>query len=184
MIQTTIETIRKTGNEQFKHINKKLKLSDFWSWAHSNILENVERGKLAEYIVATAIDCENIINENFLEYDLITKENIKIEVKSSSYLQSWRQKNYSNIIFNIAKTYRWDSTNGKYEDTKKRQADIYVFCVLKHKEEITLNPLDIAQWDFYIISTRLLDKWCTENKTISLNKLKDIGAIKCYYKDI
>ena len=177
-------TVRKTGNEEFKNINKKLKLLDFWSWAHSNIIENIERGKLAEYVIATAIDHENIINEKFLEYDLITKENIKIEVKSSSYIQSWSQKNHSKIIFNISKTYRWDSMNNKYENFKRRQADVYVFCLLKHKEQSTLNPLDVNQWEFYIASTKLLNKQCKENKTISLSKLQNIGAVKCNYNDI
>lgn len=125
---------RKTGNEEFKNINKNLKLLDFWSWAHSNILENIERGKLAEYIVATAIDRENIINERFLEYDLITKENIKIEIKSSSYLQSWSQKNHSKIIFNIPKTYRWDNINNRYENLKKDKLTYMFFACLNIKK--------------------------------------------------
>jgi len=28
-----------------------------------------------------------------------------------------------------------------------------VFCVLKHKDQATLNPLDLSQWDFYVLST-------------------------------
>lgn len=179
-----IEVKRKTGNEKFENIDKDIKLSDFWSWAYSDLMGNTERGKLAEYIVATAINRENIVNDSFSKFDLITKENIRIEVKTSAYLQSWGQKDYSNIIFNIPKTYGWNSIDNTYDKEKKRQSDVYVFCVLNHKEQDTVNPLNINQWEFYVLKTDIINEKCNESKTISLKRLKDIGAKRCEYKDI
>ena len=179
-----IEVTRKSGNEKFENIDKDIKLSDFWSWAYSDLMGNTERGKIAEYIVATAINREDIVNDSFSKYDLISKENIKIEVKTSAYIQSWGQKHYSNIIFNIPKTYGWNSQDNTYDKDKKRQADVYVFCLLNHKEQDTVNPLDMNQWEFYILKTSIINEKCNNNKTISLKKLRNIGAIKCKYEEI
>lgn len=179
-----IKAERKNGNEKFENIDKEIKLSDFWSRAYSDLMGNTERGKLAEYIVATAINRENIVNDSFSKYDLITKENIKIEVKTSAYLQSWGQKGYSNIIFKIPKTYGWNSIDNTYDKEKKRQSDVYVFCILKHKEQDNVNPLNINQWEFYILKTDIINEKCNNSKTISLTQLKKIGAIRCEYKDL
>lgn len=179
-----IEIKRKNGKEKFENMDKKIKLSNFWSWAYSDLMGNTERAKLAEYIVATAINKENIVTNHFSKYDLITNENIKIEVKTSAYLQSWGQKDYSKIIFNIPKTYGWNNTDNTYEKEKKRQSEVYVFCVLKHKNQYTVNPLNINQWEFYIIKTAIINEKCNNSKTISLIKLKNIGAIKCEYKNL
>ena len=56
---------------------------------------------LAEFIVASAIDVLKNPREEWDAYDLITKEGLKIEIKSSSYLQSWDQTELSKIIFGV-----------------------------------------------------------------------------------
>ncbi|MBO5476777.1 MAG: hypothetical protein J6A15_03365 [Clostridia bacterium] len=180
----SIKFERKNGKENFENINKQITLLDFWTWAYSDLMDNTQRGKLAEYIVAIAIDKENTINDSFSKYDLTTETGIKIEVKASAYLQSWKQKNYSNIVFNIPETYGWNSEDNVYESEKKRQSDIYVFCLLNHKDKQTVNPLDIKQWEFYILKTSIINEKCCKSKTISLSKLEKLGAIKCVHKDI
>ena len=55
----------------------------------------------------------------------------------------------------IAETRFWDGLDCVGE--KKRRADAHVFCVLKHKDQETSNPLDLAQWDFYPVATRKLN---------------------------
>lgn len=67
------------------------------------------------------------------KYDLLSAEGIAIEVKTSGYLQTWEQKGLSKLIFGIQPTLAWDSKTNEYDTLKKRQADIYVFCVHKHK---------------------------------------------------
>lgn len=181
---STLKAKRKDGKESFENIDKDIKLLDFWSWAYSDLMDNTQRGKIAEYIVATAINQENFLNDSFSKYDLITDEGIKIEVKASAYLQSWKQKDYSSITFNIPKTYGWNAEDNAYENEKKRQSDIYVFCILNHKDKKTVNPLNINQWEFYILKTSIIDEKCNNSKTISLTRLKKLGAIKCEYKEL
>ena len=94
---------------------------------------------------------------------------IKIEVKTSAYIQSWKQKAFSKISFGIAKTKFWDGLD--YVGEKKRHADVYVFCVLKHKDQETINPLELAQWDFYPVATRKLNTSFENQETVSLGSL-------------
>ena len=177
-----IETKKKTGNEQFLNAGSDVcTLRDFWAWAYSDLIGNTERGRLAEFIVAMALGITEGMSVSWDKYDLLSKEGIRVEVKTSAYLQSWEQQNLSKISFGIQPTYGWDSVTNEYDAEKKRQSDVYVFCVLKHKDQVTLNPLDLSQWDFYVLSTAALNKAVPGQKTISLNKLLNIGAKKCEY---
>jgi len=80
-----IKTIRKTGKEQFTINDEALSFSllDFWKWNLSEIMGNAARGKLAEFIVGTAIGIghENV-REEWDAFDLQTKEGIKIVIKT------------------------------------------------------------------------------------------------------
>jgi len=177
-----IEIKKKTGNEQFLNAGSDVcTLRDFWAWAYSDLVGNTERGKLAEFIVAMALGITEGISVSWDKYDLLSKEGIRIEVKTSAYLQSWDQQSLSKISFGIQPTYGWDSVTNEYDTEQKRQSDVYVFCVLKHKDQATLNPLDLSQWDFYVLSTAVLNKVAPRQKTISLNRLLKVGAKKCEY---
>ena len=99
-----IALTQKTGEEALTNNGFKTpyNLLDFWRWSVSDILSNATRGRLAEFIVGTAMNINNeIVRKEWDAYDLKTKDGIKIEVKSSSYIQTWSQKKFSNIIFSI-----------------------------------------------------------------------------------
>ena len=136
----------KSGTENFSFDNQNLGFSllDFWRWSVSDILSNATRGILAEFIVAQALnaDIANVRNE-WDAYDLLTPEKIKVEVKSSAYLQSWEQTDYSKISFSIRAAKPWDWSIDKRSNTPVRSADIYIFCLLKHKDKATVNPLNL-----------------------------------------
>ncbi len=177
-----IEIKKKSGDEQFLNVGDEVyTLRDFWAWAYSDIVGNTERGKLAEFIVAMALGITESISVAWNKYDLLSKEGIRIEVKNSAYLQSWDQQSLSKIRFSIKPTYGWDSVTNEYDTEKKRQSDVYVFCVLKHKDQATINPLDLSQWEFYVLSTATLNKAVPGQKTISLKSLLNIGAKRCEY---
>ena len=52
-----ITITKKTGTEKFHTGDDAINLSlnEYWSWAHSDLITNTERGKLAEFIVASAL---------------------------------------------------------------------------------------------------------------------------------
>ncbi len=159
-------------------------LVGFWQWAYSDLISNAERGALAEYIVACALDINQIPRISWGKYDLLTKEGVAVEVKTSGYLQTWGQKTLSRLVFGIQPTYGWDSKSNEYETEQKRQSDIYVFCVHKHKDQATVDPLQISQWDFYLMPTATLNEKFGNQKTASLSALIKAGAQMCEFHNL
>ena len=76
-------------------------LMDFWRWAYSDLIGNAERGVLAEYIVACALGIQDTERISWGKYDLLTKDKIAVEVKTSGYIQTWEQESLSKLIFGI-----------------------------------------------------------------------------------
>jgi len=178
--------VLKTGDEKLTSGEKELDFSllDFWRWSVSDILSNATRGILAEFIVAKALGIDtSSVRREWDAFDLITPHNVRIEVKSSAYLQSWEQIKYSDIRFGCAEAREWDYNIDKRSGISKRHADVYVFCLLKHLDKSTVNPLNLDQWEFYVIATpELLDK-IGKQKTISLSTLKKL-TLAISYDDV
>ncbi len=169
---SAIQTVRKTGKETFTSRGKALPINilSFWQWSSSELLGNALRGVLAEFIVASALHITKNLREEWDAYDLITTSGLKIEIKSSAYLQSWEQDRLSKIVFGIQTTKVWKKNN-KRSKRAARQADIYIFCVLSHQCKSTVNPLNLDQWDFYILDTKVLNELLPTQKSITLSSL-------------
>jgi len=176
---SAIETTKKTGKESFLLNGEKLSFDvlSFWQWSSSELLGNALRGVLAEFIIASALEITKKPREEWDAYDLITSTGLKIEVKSSSYLQSWEQTKLSKIIFGIQPTEDILINNGE----KIRRSDIYIFCVLSHQNKDTVDPLNLSQWDFYILDTSVLNERVKEQKTITLSSLLKLKPVKVRY---
>ena len=172
-----LNIFQKSGNEyiEFNNNNIGWKLIDFWKWSVSDLLSNTTRGTFAEFIVATAMDIDlTKVREEWDAYDLETKDGIKIEIKTSAYLQTWYQKNFSNITFSIKSAYSWNAQTNESLDIKTRPSDVYVFCLLKHKDKMTVNPMDLNQWVFYIVSTKKINELYGDQVSLSLSVLEKI----------
>jgi len=167
----------KTGNETFtfNQDNLDFQLIDFWKWSVSDLVSNATRGRLAEFIVAKAlgINTDNVRDE-WQAYDLITPGNIKIEVKSASYIQSWHQKELSKISFSIKKSRSWDADTNIQSKESKRQADAYIFALLKHTDKDTINPLNLDQWVFYVLTTDEINNYPRSEHSITLKSLEKL----------
>lgn len=100
---------------------------DYWKWAHSNLLDNAERGVFAEYLIASAIGKNNNSRLNWEKYDLISEEGITIEVKTSAYIQTWGPDRLSSICFGIAKSKGYDSETNIYEVEEKKTSTSLCF---------------------------------------------------------
>lgn len=180
-----IATIQKTGNEELTFNNSSLGLSllNFWQWSTSDLVSNATRGRLAEFIVAAALGIDTtIVRDEWGAYDLESAEGIKIEVKASAYIQTWKQKKLSPVSFSIKNTRTWNTATGVYNIESKRQADIYVFCLLHHTDQATINPLNLNQWEFYVCSAQVLNEKYPLAKSISLTKLKRLVTLAPFDK--
>lgn len=166
---------RRTGHEIFRDGDEPLgfNLLDFWGWNVSDLVSNATRGILAEYIVARAlgISTSGVRNE-WAAYDLITNDGVKIEVKSCAYLQAWFQKRVSKITFATKVSRAWDPATNRLSQDSKRQADVYVFALLAHPDKSTIDPMNVAQWRFYVLPTWRLNDRKRSQHSITLKSLE------------
>ncbi len=69
-------------------------------------------------------------------------------------------------------------------DEFKRQADIYIFCLLHHQDQDSINPMDLSQWTFYLVTAAALDQHYPRQKTIGLWGIERITHQKCTYSEL
>ncbi len=180
------EVQRKTGQEKFHHSGNEidLRLIDFWQWSVSDLLSNATRGKLAEFLVATALGINQGIRTEWDVYDLTDKDGTRIEIKTPAYLQSWHQEKFSEIKFGIQPTIGWSAETNKFGSELKRHSDFYIFCLLEYKDKSSINPFNLDQWIFYILSTITLDSKVRNQKTLSHKGLLNLNPVKCKFSEI
>ncbi|MDZ4402365.1 hypothetical protein [Prosthecobacter sp.] len=169
----------KQGDETFHSDGKQLgfTLQDFWRWGVSDLVSNATRGRLAEFIVAKALGVQTeAVRDEWGAFDLMTSTGLKIEVKSAAYIQSWAQRDYSTILFSTPKTRVWNPETNETSNEPRRQADVYVFALLAHKDKATLDPLDVHQWRFFILPTRVLDQRTRSQHSITLKSLEPLSS--------
>jgi len=172
----------KTGDEVFHAHGASLgfSLGDFWRWSVSDLVSNATRGRLAEFIVAKALGIStDVVRDEWQAFDLETSEGLKIEVKSAAYIQSWKQRTFSSIQFLTRKTSVWNQETGESSEAK-RQADVYVFALLAHKDKQTIDPLDVRQWQFFVLPTRILDGRERSQHSITLKTLESLSSAVDY----
>ncbi|MDE0112076.1 MAG: hypothetical protein OXN84_07320 [Albidovulum sp.] len=56
-------------------------------------------------------------------------------------------------------------------DEPRRWADIYVLCLEKETDPDSINPLDLSQWEYFVIPASRLDNEFPDRKTVSVDRL-------------
>jgi hypothetical protein len=168
---------------QFGGQHRNFSVVDFWIWNQSNLIENRIRGILAEFIVRQALEIKTPTRLEWDSFDLLTEKGVKIEVKSAAYIQSWKQRKLSTISFDISKT-KTLLQNNTYSTEYSRQSNLYIFCLLHHIDQQTIDPLNLDQWTFYVIPTEVLEAKFPNQKTMRLSTLEKIGISKCAYSQL
>ena len=167
-----IKAERKLGSEKLHEDSSEtgIALLEFWQWSASDLSSNATRGLLAEFIVAKALGSRQEVRAEWDSYDVLSQDGIKVEVKSAAYIQSWHQRALSRISFGIQPTRDWNADTGQYALESKRQADVYVFALLHHQVQETIDPLNLSQWTFHVIGTGRLNSLGAQ-KQIALSTL-------------
>jgi len=170
-----------TGNEKFIYNAQELSITvlDFWRFAYSD-LNSDPRDYLAEFLVSKALGIDRPYNkEGWTLFDILYN-NTRIEVKCTGYFQTWRkdENTCKQRCFSIR------PVHDNVKNTFERQNDIYVFCLLLGETREAANPLNLNNWEFYIVPTKLINEKCTTNKSISLNKIKNLGIPVTSYENI
>ena len=145
-------------------------LQGFWRWAQSDLMSNVTRGVLAEYIVAQALGVAAPVRDEWAAFDLQAPGSpiIRVEVKCSAYVQRWRQDGLTKPQFDTAPSRNWDDPDSDPE----HQADVYVYCLLAHRNRETVDPLNLDQWEFYVLPRSTVED--LRQKSVGLSRLRDL----------
>ncbi len=146
---------------------------DFWRWAFTDMRMNNIRGVLAEYIVARLLHIPLKSRRSWDSYDLRTPDGITIEVKVSAYLQAWEQQKASQILFTGLRTRPWSPETGY--DEEGYGADVYICCLLAEKDPNLFDPLNLDQWQFWLLSQGRVIAPTNNGKSLSLTALKKAG---------
>ncbi len=179
------DVLRKTGEELFQEDGAPvgIKLFDFWQWSSSDILGNALRGRLAEFLVASALGVAIGTRVEWDAIDVISPSGVKVEVKSSAYLQSWKGKP-SRISFDIQHKLAWDWEANSRAANPARAADVYVFCLLDHQDPESVEPMNLNQWQFFVLATKELEAKLGQQKTLSLTTLKSLKPREAKYSEL
>lgn len=135
-----------------------LTLSELWQWKFSDIydLQDV----IAEYIVEKALGMEKSFNVGYWTLYDIEYRKKRIEVKETGYFHSWNkpgEKRSKQRTFGITKAYsKYKDNTSSYE----RQNDIYVFCLNTGNEREDSNPMELSNWEFYVVPTKIINEKC------------------------
>ncbi|MHC9540604.1 MAG: hypothetical protein AB9903_13945 [Vulcanimicrobiota bacterium] len=156
-------------------------IGEFWSWAFSDLQDNMLRGEFAEFIVARALGIDLHIRQGWTNYDLETEDGIRIEVKTSAFLQSWDQNKLSDLKFSGLKARAWNPIDG-YDIEKTYRADVYVFCVQKAKTHEEYDQFDLSQWEFRVVPRKDLE--CLGVASLSYGSLCRICPEKVSYSEL
>ena len=163
------------GHEEFKQGDKSLgfNVMDYWRFQYSNLIDNL--GCVAEFLVARALKKAEPDNCNgWTLYDLSYRD-IRIEVKATSYWQSWKKSQ----IISEQRVFSIRGSHIEYQNTNtaiERQNDIYIFCVDEGRDAISANPLNVDNWTFYIVPTTVINKEYGDKKTLSLKTLQKLNG--------
>jgi len=178
--------VRRSGDEPFHEGGRSLcfNVREFWSWSSSDLLSNALRGRVAEFLVAKALGVADGVRNEWDAFDLTSKTGITVEVKSSAYLQSWAQRGPSVPSFGIAPTVAWSEATNEFTGAAQRQAQVYVFALLHHQDRATVDPLDVGQWEFFVVPTTVLDQRLPKQKSIRLAALVDLGPRRCRFDEV
>ncbi|MGW4722168.1 hypothetical protein [Streptomyces sp. NPDC004291] len=128
---------------------------DFWRYAMPDLRTNTTRGLLAEFLVHRAVGAVER-NPEWDSFDVLAPDGLRIEVKTSAYLQAWGQARLSEIRFSRLRGRTW-TPEGGVSETQSYNADVYVFALHTARTHSDYDPLDVGQWSFHVASRALVE---------------------------
>lgn len=157
------------GHEEIKGLGKTT-IKDFWQWTYSDLLISHNRSDLGLFLVANALKLTKMPRIDWGGVELRYR-NKKVAVRTSGYIQSWRQKRPKRVLYDIAPKKGIDAKTEDSLTFRNREAEVYIFCLLTEKDVSKIDVLNLDQWKFYVVRTSVLDEEFKEKKKIGLRPL-------------
>lgn len=142
-----------TGIEPLRGVDATV--HDFWRFALPDVTTNNTRGWLAEYLVWRAIGVDRPVRIEWDAFDVLWGD-VRIEVKSSAYIQRWAQRRSSTLGFQGLRGKLLDPLTNKYAADATYNADVYVLAVNLADDRSTFDQLDVSQWRFAVLSRKAI----------------------------
>ena len=177
---------RMLGTEEFVYQGQQVgsTLLEFWQWAFSELAGNTLRGTVAEYIVAMAAGLDKGVQIPWDACDLRLPGGRTLEIKTSGYLQTWKQSKLGRPSWSIAKSKAWDPQTNEFALEPKRNSDTYVFCLHHHTDKSTINPLELDQWTFFVVPTAKIEATFGARTRVGIRELNTLGATGLNFQDL
>ncbi|MEH6374829.1 hypothetical protein V7793_10945 [Streptomyces sp. KLMMK] len=153
---------------------------DFWRYALPDLKTNTTRGLLAEFLVHRAVGALQR-NQEWESFDVLAVDGLRIEVKSSAYLQAWSQREVTKIVFDRLRTRTWSPQTGDAAEPSFN-ADVYVFAVHTATSHEDYDPLDVGQWQFYVVPGPVIE--ANGTKSLALNSVRALAGDSVPYADL
>lgn len=155
-------------------------LADFLMWAFSDLCDDVIKGIFAEWMIAKLLEIPTMRRYEWSNSDLISVRETKIEIKASSYWQSWKAINPDGTAKDLGKypiqldskirfsgLMAKDTIDHHKEKQGRLKSDLYIFCFQNEKNYERWNAMDISQWEFYLVPAKRI-----KTKSVSIQWLK------------
>lgn len=150
---------------------------DFWKYQYSNIYDIQEY--IAEFIVGKALGINEPMNrDGWTSYDILYRSR-RIEVKETGYYYSWQPDGR----ISQRRSFDIHQAKGQGGASPERKNDIYIFCLNIGTNEEESNPLNMINWEFYVIPTHTINVICKSQKSISLGRVQKMAPMT-RYKDL
>lgn len=142
-------------------------VQDFWRWRYATLMDDTTKGDFAEWLVGKLMGLDMppggyISGDNV---DLRGPKGVTIEVKSSSYWQSWKLRDFESPIPRWLHTdnfpnppsdkqiqfrglFKRTITGAKLSKHSGFKSDIYVFAFHDEKDARNWNALELKKWEF------------------------------------
>ena len=148
---------------------------DFWKWTCSDIIIPSNRDDFALFLVANALELTKMPRIHWENSDLRYRKK-KVSIKTSAYVEHWKQKRPKRLSFDITPKKGLDAPTEESMTYRNRYSEIYIFAILNEKELRKIDVLDLDQWQFYILRTETLDKYHFDTKKLGIRALNKLAS--------
>lgn len=135
---------------------------DYWRWSFSDLCDDALKGQFTEWLVSLLLGIRTKHQLHWANTDLVSGTGVRIEVKSSSYWQSWKfwgdgGKPKAVKVAGSAEEKRITFAGLKVRDNTpgslpEYRSDLYIFAFQTQRDPRLWNALDLGQWEFYMLS--------------------------------
>lgn len=160
-------------------------LLDFWQWAFSDLCDDDLKGIFAEWLVHKLLGIVSPRRVSWANSDVVTPTRVTLEVKASSYWQSWKVidqagQPYAEPLYKVpvddskirfgGLTARDSTSTADMTTSRSLKSQLYVFAFQHEKDIERWNAMDLSQWEFYIVRAEELVQ--LGGRSVSLRRLR------------